>query len=87
VGTTRSDARDDDRDDVPPEPKVLTIFGMDIYLVSFLAVGGLAVLFGIYVLFFTRLPLPAYCGRGRTGGSYVCGWIYRGEPLPTIPTH
>jgi hypothetical protein len=70
-----------DRDGDADEPQVL---GMDIYLVAFLFIGGCAVLFAIYVLFFSRLPLPRYCGGGK--GGYHCGWIYRGEPLPTIHT-
>ena len=76
----RSDLKSDARD----EPKIFTIFGMDIYLFSFLVIGGCAVLLAIYVLFFSHLPLPRYCGGRKT--SYHCGWIDRGEPLPTINT-
>jgi|HubBroStandDraft_5_1064220.scaffolds.fasta_scaffold49871_3 hypothetical protein len=70
--------RGDDRD----EKASLMIFGMDLPLLAFVAIGGGFVLFGVFWLFFTQWPLPRYCGLSRA--TRVCGWIQR-VPVPPAP--
>jgi hypothetical protein len=69
-------------DDMPP-PRPITVFGLDLYLVGFIAVGGGLVLLGVYWLFFTRLPIPVYC-RSYTRYVQACGSVSR-DPAPAKP--
>jgi hypothetical protein len=61
-----------------------TLFGLDIYLVSFLAIGGAFILVAVVWIFFTRLPMPQSCGGLHS--SHFCGWISRDpNPSPSAP--
>src|SRR5580658_9324277 len=53
------------------------LFGWDLYVIAFVAIGGAILLFGLYWIFFSGLPMPIYCGTGRTSGSHICGWMDR----------
>ena len=66
--------------DGAPGEKPFSLFGVDVYLLGFIAVGGGFVLFAVFLLFFTRSPIPVYCGSGRHSTPVVCGWISRGSP-------
>ena len=52
------------------------LFGLDVYLLFFVIVGASFVVFALYYIFFTDLPIPRYCG-GRSSGGNVCGYISR----------
>jgi hypothetical protein len=54
-----------------------TLFGWDIYIIAFAVIGGTCVLAAIWYIFFTSLPMPRYCGGGRSSGSRICGYISR----------
>lgn len=68
--------------DQPNTKPRLVLFGMDIYLLTFVVIGGGFVLLGVFWLFFTHWPLPRYCG-GRY--AHVCGWIERGSGVKSSP--
>jgi hypothetical protein len=63
-----------------PNPPI-TLWGWDIYIVAFAAIGGAFVCLGIFWLFFTHWPIPRYCGTRRT--SYICGWVQRSSTWET----
>lgn len=69
------------REEDDRENRTLTLFGWDIYIVAFVAIGGACVLGAIWYIFFTRLPMPRYCGTGKAGG-HICGYISRDPPSP-----
>ena len=60
------------------EAAPLTLFGWDIYIVVFVAIGGAMVLLAIVWIFFTNWPMPRICGGAKT--SHICGWISRDPP-------
>lgn len=63
-----------------------TILGWDLYLTAFVAIAGAIVLFGIYWIFFSSLPMPTFCGAGYRNAS-ICGWVDRSgrqTPAPWV---
>jgi hypothetical protein len=71
----------------PDDPQIVarggrpfTLFGLDLPLLAFIAIGGGFILLAIYWLFFTSLPLPRYCGASRH--AMPCGFISRDSPSP-----
>ena len=68
-----------------PSKPPLTLFGWDLYVIAFVAIGGAILLVGFYWIFFSGLPMPRYCGGGRTSGSSICGWIDRSGRETSAP--
>jgi hypothetical protein len=67
-------------DEEDPKPRPFSLFGLDIYMLAFIAIGGSFVAVGIFLLFFSNGPLPRYCGSGLHSTPVVCGWISRDPP-------
>jgi hypothetical protein len=61
-----------------------TLFGWDLYVIAFAALGGALVLFGFYWIFFSTLPMPEFCRAGFRNAS-ICGWIDRSGRETSAP--